>query len=294
MADPIEINRGSADGVLLPPAVSAEIWQDTQEQSVVMRLGRQIPMPGSGVAVPIITGDPEADWVGETEEKPVSTGTLGVKQLTPYKLAVIEPFSNEFRRDLPALYAAMIARLPGVIAKKLDQTALFGPAPGSNFDTLADAPTQELGAGADAWPSLVAAIGAVAAADGALTGWALSPAGEVSVLGTVDNTGRPLFVGSTTAEGGFGSLVMRPVVISKHVASEEGTIGFAGEWATAIWGMVSGITMTTSDQATLTTSDGTINLWQRNMTAVRIEVEFAFGVRDPNRFVQLTSSEGNG
>lgn len=45
----IDLNRGSS-GVadLLPKEISQEIWGNVQEESAVMRLARQINMPGSG------------------------------------------------------------------------------------------------------------------------------------------------------------------------------------------------------------------------------------------------------
>ena len=65
----IDMNRTTT--IKLPGAVSAEIWQKAQEGSAVMSLARRITLPGLGVTIPIITGDPEAGWVGETEKKPV-------------------------------------------------------------------------------------------------------------------------------------------------------------------------------------------------------------------------------
>src|SRR5690606_15745341 len=132
----VDISRATT-GVYLPPAVSGEIWGETQDASAVMQLARRITLPGGGGSIPIITGDAEAGWVGETEEKPVSRATLANKQITAYKLAVIEPFSNEFRRDLPGLYAELVRRLPAALGKKFDQTVLgTTAAPGSNFDKL--------------------------------------------------------------------------------------------------------------------------------------------------------------
>jgi hypothetical protein len=81
----------------LPTEVAQEIMQKVQEQSAVMQLARQIPLPGRGVTIPVITGDPEAGWVEETGAKPVSNPTLATKVMQAYKLAVIVPFSDEFR-----------------------------------------------------------------------------------------------------------------------------------------------------------------------------------------------------
>ena len=96
----------------LPTDVSAEILQKVQEDSAIMRLAKQIPLPGRGISINVITADPTAAWVGETAAKPVSDPGVSTKVMTAYKLAVIVPFSKEFRRDAAALYDALVARLP--------------------------------------------------------------------------------------------------------------------------------------------------------------------------------------
>ncbi|TPF95334.1 hypothetical protein EP30_10955 [Bifidobacterium sp. UTCIF-39] len=70
MADPT-MNRQSG-GLDLTPETQAQIWQTATYQSAFMQLVPQINLPGKGVRVPIITGDPEADWVQEGAEKPKS------------------------------------------------------------------------------------------------------------------------------------------------------------------------------------------------------------------------------
>ena len=82
-----DINRTTT--ITLPGEVSSEILQKTQESSAVMALARSIKLPGLGTTIPIITGDPEAAWVGETEKKPVKRGTLATKVMQPYTLSLI-------------------------------------------------------------------------------------------------------------------------------------------------------------------------------------------------------------
>ncbi|KAB5606702.1 phage major capsid protein, partial [Bifidobacterium jacchi] len=96
MADPT-MNRQSG-GLDLTPETQAEIWQTATYQSAFMQLVPQINLPGKGVRVPIITGDPEADWVQEGAEKPKSGVGFSKKDMVPYTIAVILPFSNQFRR----------------------------------------------------------------------------------------------------------------------------------------------------------------------------------------------------
>jgi len=290
----VDINRGTS-GVQLPAAVSQEIWQETQRQSVVQQLARRINLPGSGITVPIITGDPVAEWVSETAEKPVSRSTFGSKSIKGYTLAVIEPFSNQFRRDLPALYAACVARLPLALAKTFDKTALgFQASPGSGFDTLASAPSVSLDT--DVYDGFLGALSeVVTASDGAdITAWALSAQAEVKALGAKDLQDRPIYIDSVTNEGMVGRVLGRPVLKTPNVYDmSTDTVGFAGDWGSAVWGYVEGISISVSDQATLTDADDeTLNLWQRNMFAVRAEFEVGFAVRDVNRFVRITSEQG--
>ena len=207
------INRSN---IQLPNAVSAEILQKTQEASIVMRLARQIPLPGNGVQIPVIASDPAAEWVTETGTKPVSTPTLDKKIMQAHKLAVIVPFSNEFRRDASALYNALIARLPAVLAEKFDQTVFFGPSSGTlaNFDNLSAVTGYDLGAtGASTYAGLVAADGAISAQGGVMNGIALAPQGKSALLGAVDGENRPLF--NTVTENGITRVLGAPVQISK-------------------------------------------------------------------------------
>lgn len=281
-----DINRGSAN-IILPEAVSNEILATAQELSVVQRAARQVPLAGSGVAVNVIAGDASPSWAGETSEVAVSNGAAKTLVLRPYKVSVIETFSNEFRRDLPALYNALAARLPGVLAKKFDTTVLGGEAaPGSDFDTLAAADAKAF----TSYAELLAAFKAVTDNGGDVDGIVISPAGELDVLGLVDGNDRPLFIGNASTEGNIGSLLGRPVFKSKAAAIDANTIGVAGDWSKSIWGQVSNVEISISDQATLTAGDETINLWQKGMFAVKAEVEYAFRTADTADFVRLVKT----
>lgn len=273
-----DINRTST--ISLPGAVSGEILQKTQESSAVMSLARQSPLPGLGVTIPVITGDPEAAWVGETEKKKVSASSLTTKILQPYTLAVIVPFSNQFRRDVPALYNELVKRLPLALAQKFDATVFGGvDVPGSNFDTLKDCTAQEIGT--NAYPGLVAADADIAAHNGILNGWVLAPQGKAVLLNAVDGNKRPLFL-NNVAEGavpmilGAKTLQSKGAYIADSTAAKKNVVGFAGDWTQAVYGTVEGVQIAIADQATLTSGSETINLFQQNMFAVRAEIEVGF------------------
>lgn len=288
----VDINRTTS--ISLPGEVSSEILQKTQESSAIMTLARQIRLPGLGVTIPVITGDPEAAWVNETEKKPVKRGTMTTKQMTPYTLAVIVPFSNQFRRDIPNLYEELKKRLPLALAKKFDAT-VFGAvdAPGSNFDTLKNITAQEIGT--NAYKGLVDADADIADHDGILNGFVLSPKGKSVLLSAVDSNKRPLFI-NNVAEGavpmilGARTYQSKAAYIEDATAAKKHVVGFAGDWTQAVYGTVEGVQISISDQATLTDGSNTINLFQQNMFAIRAEIEVGFRC-DTSVFNKLTKTE---
>lgn len=284
-----DISR-STSGVLLPEAVSGEILQKVQEASAIQQRARRVILPGSGVSFQTIVGDPTAAWVGETEEKPVSNGTVGSKTMRAYKLAVIETFSNEFRRDKNALYNALAQRLPGALAKKFDSTVFHGTAPGSDFDTLAGATAVSLGT-LGVYDGVVSALGTVATAGYDMNGIILAPQGEGLLYGEKDGNDRPLFIDNAATQGSIGSVLGRPVFKSRaaYLDTTTDVLGFAGDWSQAMWGTVEDVQIKISDQASLNVGETTINLFQQNMFAVLAEIEVGFIVADEDAFVKLTA-----
>ena len=296
-----DINRTA---ISLPTDVSQEILQKTQTESAVMRLSRRVALPGRGLTIPVITGDPSASWVSETGVKPVSNSSLSSKLMSAYKLAVIETFSNEFVRDARALYDTLIDRLPRALAAKFDATVIgVGDAPGDNFDTFASCTAQALAeAGSHkTYDGLVAADADIAAHGGILNGFAISPQARSLLLGAKDSTGRPIFINSV-AEGAIPMILGAPTHMSKGVykagvapvgtgAGTPAVVGIAGDWTQALFGTVEGVQIKVTDTATVVSGTGTsavtINLWQQNMVAVLAEIEVGFRA-DTSCFNKLT------
>lgn len=284
--------------IQLPNDVANEILQKTQEGSKIMQLARPISLPGNGLQIPMITGDPTAAWVSETGVKPVSNPTLDKKIMQAHKLAVIVPFSDEFRRDAAGLYDALIARLPGVLAKKFDETVFFGPPEGTtlaNFDNFASVTGYALDtANKTAYDGLVAIDTAVSEQGGVINGYVFSPQGRGILLGAQDADKRPLFI-TSAAEGVVNRLLGSPVYFgaAAYKAGTSGTsgtpdvVGFAGDWSHAMYGIVENIKIDYSADATLVDGTNTINLFQQNMFAVRAEVEVGF-VAETAYFGKLT------
>ena len=289
MATGVEVNRTS---IGISPELSDVILQKTQEQSAVMRLARQIALPGKGVDIPVITSDPQAEWVAETGVKPVKTPGLNKKVMSAYKLAVIVPFSNEFRRDMAGLYDQIVQRIPLALAYQFDQTVVGAVAkPGSNFDNLANAETQEIGT--NAYKGLAAADADIALNGGIMNGFALAPQGRGVLLQATDDIGRPIFINSA-ADGAISQILGCPVTLAKGIYDgDENIVGIAGDWTQALYGTVEGVRLDYSSDASLVTgesgSETMINLFQQNMFAVRAEIEVGFRA-DVDCFNLLTAT----
>ena len=297
----ISTNRSD---ITLPSEVSQEILAKLQTESAVMRLARGVTLPGRGLTIPVISGDPEAAWVAETDEKPVSNPSLSTKLMEAYMLSVIVPFSNQFRRDARALYDELVRRLPAALALQFDKTVVGAVAkPGANFDNFAACTSQSLIAtnspAHTVYDGLVAAFGDIADGGYALDGFALSPTAQGILLGAVDKNDRPLFINSA-ADGAVPVILGARTVMGRGVykagtaaaGSSSGSpaiIGIAGDWTQALYGTVEGVQISISDQATLTSGTTQINLWQRNMFAVRAEIEVGFRA-DTSAFNLLTGA----
>ena len=296
----ISTNRSN---ITLPTEVSAEIIQKTQDASAIMQLARRIALPGRGLSIPVITSDPSADWVAETGKKPVSNPGLSTKTMTPYKLAVIVPFSDEFGRDAAALYDALVQRLPGALAKKFDNTVFAGSAPGTGFDVLSACTAQSIDVNASGvggfYSAIVAADADIASGGYDMNGFAFSPQARGEMLAALDKDGRPIFV-NNVAEGAIPRLIGHPVLYSRGayaagnsassgVEAKPDLLGVAGDWTKALFGTVEGVKIDISNQATLPigTSGAMENLWQHNMFAVKAEIEVGF-VADTSAFNRIT------
>lgn len=293
-----DISRQTSN-VALPADVAQEIWGKAVEGSAFMQLARRINIPGTGTTVQTITGEPQANWVAETNPKPVSSHTFGKHSITPYKLAVIEAFSKEFLRDKKGLYDECVRRLPAALGKKFDSTIMGSTAPGTGFDVLGtgvSAVSILAGQSTTTYGQFVAVDGAISAADGIMNAIALAPQGKSIVLGATDQVGRPLFTAGANSNT-VGAILGADVAIAKGVyvagaatGSVPAIVGVAGDFEGVAWGAVEGVQMDISNQATLVSGNTTINLWQDNMVAIKFEIEVAFACMDKNQLVLLTGA----
>lgn len=300
----------------LNPGQAGPIFERAARVSAVMQLVRRVPLGINGEEIPVVTGRLSAGWVSEGGKKPASAGTLGLKTITPKKLATIAVVSAEVVRANPGGYMDLLRpQMAEAFAIAFDYAALHDLGPDGTgtgpFDTFVDQTTKtnELGANSQANGGLhkdfVDAISEVISdTDSAgrrfrFTGWALDDLMEPRILGQVDSTGRPLYVdlpydATSDALARPGRLLGRTSWMGEGVSDPDGTIlGYGGDWSQAVWGAVGGISYRVSTEATVTINGALTSLWENNLVAILAEAEYGFLVNDPDAFIALRNDAGS-
>lgn len=298
----------------LRPDQAQPYFEAARKASVVQSLVRQVPLGASGVEIPVTTGKLSANWVAEAGQKPASQGALGIKTLTPKKIAAIAVVSAEVVRANPGGYMNTLRpQIAEAFALAFDQAALhdFGPdgtAGAGPFATFIDQTTKsvELGTAAQGAGGIFADLNAglrLLVNDGkTLSGFALDNMIEPDLNAAVDTTGRPLFVESPLVDNAgpirqgrllgrqafIGGGLTTPIVVG--TPNTGGVRGYAGDWSQAVWGVVGGISYDVSTQATVTVNGVLTSLWENNLVAVRAEAEYGFLVNDVAAFVKYTNN----
>jgi len=216
-----------------------------------------------------------------------------------YTFYVIALISNQLKQYSDAYWQAVKDKAIPAIAKKFDQLVTVGPVPTGmpNFGTLSTVTnTADVGSiPAEGWAAKYTEIvSLLATANYSPLGVGMNPLGvaktHAGLLTGVNTFGGNPFPGAATLVnsniGGVGT---------------GSTVGYVGDFSLARWGTLGNIVTRESDSATLINGsitvdgsqvlgpDNVVSTYQRNMTAILVEVPLAFGVIDPNAFVKLTN-----
>lgn len=284
----------------IQPNIAEPYFQAARRASVVQQLVRQVPLGISGEAVPYVASKPVAGWVGEGEKKPATSMGLGLKPITPKKLAAVAVVSAEVVRANPGKFMEILRPEIGeAFAIAFDSATLHGtntPFGAGNFigDTskavaIGTATSEDGGVYKDVVGGLTALVN-----DGKrLNGFAFDSVAEPLFLGSVDKSGRPLFIDTplddTTSVVTPGRLIGRRAFLGDGVANGT-TVGFGGDWTQAVWGSVGGISYRVSTEAPVTIDGQLVSAFEHNLVAIIAEAEFGWLLNDKAAFVKYTAS----
>lgn len=287
------------------------IFQRAARTSVVQRLARQVPMSWRGESIPVF-GSFSAGWVGEAGQKPSTAMPVTVKQITPSKLAVMIPVSQEVVRANPANFMTYVRREVGnAFGRAFDLATLYdqggdGTAGAGPFATFLAQTTKTVeldttGADDNIRPSLIAALKLLVDDGKHANGWAFDSRVEPLLLGSTDANQRPIWTEmelKDVPEAELQGAVRRSIVLNRSAWMGDGIysgaatdfVGFLGDWSEAAWGVVSGINYSVSAEASVTIDGGLVSAFENNLFILRAEAEYGFLANDVAAFVKLTDA----
>ncbi|MBX6773392.1 MAG: phage major capsid protein [Chloroflexi bacterium] len=185
----------ASGGVLVPPALAAQLIDRLRAQSILNRLGaRVLPLTSDQTSIAKLLSDPVPSWRGEAAAVAVGEPSFGAVTLKPKTLAVLVRVSRELLEDAPNLESILTQSITAAMAAELDRAALFG-AGGNEPLGLTKQGIQTLDATGKTldYQLLLDARQMLLVANAAEpTAWLMHPNVERKLLGLVDSTGQPL------------------------------------------------------------------------------------------------------
>lgn len=287
----------------VPVEYGSAILKDVMASSLIMQAGKYEPMSASSKKIDVLTGGPAAYWVAEGERIKTGKPTWKTVTLQAHKLGVILPVSREYLTYKQSdFFEIMRPLLAEALYKKFDHAAITGV--GSPFSySIADSLSKSKNsvAGDFTAANYAKAVGYLND-NGFEPNAFISKVANASILrGLIRDQNGML---TSIYDAGTKTLDGVPVLdLANDVPDfEKGTI-VAGDFNQIRYGIPYNMNYMLSQDATLTTitqnsnggvaGDGTdtvLNLFEREMVALRVTMDVAFMILDDNAFSQLVST----
>lgn len=307
---------------LLPKTITTEMFQKAQENSLVLRLGRRIPVSFGETIIPVNIKRPEVGQVGtgttnaqrEGGTKPLSGVAWDSKMMQPIKLATIVTVSEEFARTNPqGFYSQLQSDLGFAIGRGIDLAVFHGKQPltgaalaGIDASNVLNNTTKVINTDTDGdnnlYDELIAAYGLVTADDFDFDGWAVDTRFRPRLIqagAERDVNGNLVNPGQLNLNGNVGNILGFPAQYGKAVRGDLGaatattTQIIGGEFQQLAWGFADNIRFKISDQVTLTDGTSTVSMWQTNQVALLVECTFGWIVGDLDGFAKIINPSGS-
>jgi hypothetical protein len=272
---------------LVPTHVVNELLAAAEQQSVAMRLGSVQRMPSGVGSIPVVTVEPDAEWIDPRYggRKKATTIEWTAQQLMAEELACVLAIPSAWIDDSGfRVWEQVRSRLAAAFARRIDETLLFGVAPvPSSFPAggiVAMAGTAVTGA--DALEALDKGLAAV-------EGEGLVPNGIASGASIGTALRQELrSIGSLPSQAPSASVYGVPVAIAAYWDATKGD-AIVGDWTKLVIGIREDITFDLSQDAVITDGSGAIiaNAFQDDLTAMRCYIRMAAAVGRP------VGSDGN-
>jgi len=284
-------------GTNFPTALVSEMFNAVGGRSALAKLSGQRPIPFAGETVFTFSNAGAASIVGEGDNKPAGVGTVAPTVIRPYKFVFQYRVSDEFvynaesRMDYLRGFAGAFGN---IIAQGMDVAAMHGlnPADLSNasfkatnsFDGLVSSTVTYAAANIDS--NIDAAIQAVQANGGEITGIAMSPVAGAA-LGALKASGVPQFPEFRFGQNpdafyGMASDVNKTVNTTGTASGSQTDHVIVGDFANSFrWGYAKNIPMEVIQYGD---PDGQGDLKRTNEVVLRAEAYIGWGILNPAAF----------
>ncbi len=287
---------GRADmGGMIPVEYARDIIGKATEQSVVMRLGRQLRnMPAATRVMPVLSALPLAYFVtGDTGLKQTTEVNWAGVTITAEELAVIVPIPQAALDDNQfPIWDEVKPLCIEAAGLAVDQAMLFGTNKPASWpvDVLAGCVaaghTVNLGAGADVYDDILSTGGvtSLVEADGFyVDGYVADISMKARLRGLRDADGNPIFNRNVQDAPRWeldGEALYFPTNGSMDVTQAH---LFAGAWQYLVYAWRQDINWMLSDQGVIQDAAGNIvyNLFQQDMVALRMVMRLGFQLPNP-------------
>ena len=286
----------------VPKEQGTLVLKDFMTQSAVTKLAKFENMTKPEKEFTYLASGPGAYWVGEGEKIQTSKATWLKAKMVSKKLGVIIPVSKEFLRyTVSAFFNQMRPAIAEAFAIKFDQAALFGV-------------NSPFGAGVSVWEKVNAKGNKVALdsignlydelngvmaliedADKDADGFTTTRRFRQKLRGAKDENGLPIF--NDAKAGATQSALGLPIgYVDSKAWDYTKALLLAADWNMTRYGIPQGMEYKISEDATLTTvlgEDGEpINLFERDMFALRVTQQVGFMTLTDDAFAALTPAAG--
>lgn len=299
---------GSAGGFVVPEEFAAEVFRVVEDFGLVPKLARKFPMGSDTLNIPRLSSSVAVYWAGETGSTTPSQAVFEQVVMQAKTLSGITPMSNELLADANVSVVDLLVSLfAEAIAGELDNQGFNGvgapftgilsdagvtvytPATGNSTFTLCSTP--------DNVRTLISKIKPWALQGAAFvmhrTVWALFQTAKASTSGNYFlSTFNPVMSGAQAQ--GFplamaGTMWGYPVYLSDKMPTATAVSTkyvIFGNLGNLFMGTRADMSVDISKEATV----GGFNLFQQNMSAVRVTTRLALAVGLPSAFACLATS----
>ena len=286
----------------VPKEEGTLVLKEFMTQSAVTKLAKYESMNKPEKEFTYLASGPGAYWVGEGEKIQTSKATWLKAKMVSKKLGVIIPVSKEFLRyTVSDFFTQMRPAIAEAFAIKFDQAALFGInspfGAGMSVFERANAKGNKVALNSigNLYDELNGVMALIEDADKDADGFTTTRRFRQKLRGAKDENGLPIF--NDAKAGATQSALGLPIgyVDSKSWDYSKALL-LAAAWDMTRYGIPQGMEYKISEDATLTTvlgEDGEpINLFERDMFALRVTQQVGFMTLSDDAFAALTPAAG--